>query len=121
MDAELDFGEIWFPDIQVSRETLARDRSNSAEAESTRCLELVLGHVLQRLFRIKLSQVMSMGKRGRENSNSDNDTEDFADADYFADDADDVSGRRSLNQMVIIILMMLMTLMMLTMFQEEVH
>ena len=38
------------------------------------------------------------GKRGREDSNGDNDTEDVADADYFADDADDVSGRSSLDQ-----------------------
>ena len=39
-----------------------------------------------------------MGKGGRENSNGDNDTEDVADADYFADDANDVSGRSSLIQ-----------------------
>ena len=41
---------------------------------------------------------MSMGKGGREDSNGDNDTEDVADADYFADDADDVSERSSLDQ-----------------------
>ena len=60
-------------------------------------MELVLGHVLLRLCRIERSQVMSMGKGGREDSNGDNDTEDVADADYFADDADDVSGRSSLD------------------------
>ena len=67
-------------------------------------LELVFGHVLiLRLSRIKRSQVMSMGKGGRGDiilldSNGDNDAEDVADADYFADEAADVSGKSSLSQ-----------------------
>ena len=55
------------------------------------------------LSRIKRSQVMSMAKGGRKDiilldSNGDNDAEDVADADYFADEAADVSGKSSLSQ-----------------------
>ena len=46
---------------------------------------------------------MSMGKRGREDiilleRYGGNDAEDVADADYFADEANDDSGKNSLNQ-----------------------